>query len=212
VRLLLQLTQAALLLAIAVLVGLRAAHAVHLGAPVLEQILEGRPPGSTARAALAWGTILGAAGAALVLAGDALVFAPRRGGRERAPDAPRWQWVLASLYGGITEEIYARLFVFSVFAWLVSRASPVGGALASWQLWLSNLVSAAVFGALHLPAARALYGLNALRVARVLVLNGIPSLLFGWLYWRHGLEASMVAHLCADLVLQGAGALRRGRR
>jgi membrane protease YdiL (CAAX protease family) len=38
-------------------------------------------------------------------------------------------------------------------------------------------------------------------IARALILNGIPGIAFGWLYWRRGLEAAMVAHFSADLVL-----------
>jgi membrane protease YdiL (CAAX protease family) len=33
------------------------------------------------------------------------------------------------------------------------------------------------------------------------VLNSLAGLVFGWLYWRRGLKAAMVAHFSADLVL-----------
>jgi len=38
-------------------------------------------------------------------------------------------------------------------------------------------------------------------IARAVILNGIPGVAFGWLYWQRGLEAAMVAHFSADLVL-----------
>jgi membrane protease YdiL (CAAX protease family) len=31
--------------------------------------------------------------------------------------------------------------------------------------------------------------------------NGLAGVVFGWLYWRRGLLAAMVAHLTFDLVL-----------
>jgi membrane protease YdiL (CAAX protease family) len=44
--------------------------------------------------------------------------------------------------------------------------------------------------------------INAAVILYLLSLNGIASLLFGYLFWRHGLESAMVAHFCADIVLQ----------
>ncbi len=38
-------------------------------------------------------------------------------------------------------------------------------------------------------------------VARAVVLNAIPAIGFGWLYWRGGLESAMVAHYTGDVVL-----------
>jgi membrane protease YdiL (CAAX protease family) len=36
-------------------------------------------------------------------------------------------------------------------------------------------------------------------VAMVLVGNSLPGMLFGWLFWRRGLEAAMIAHALAHL-------------
>jgi hypothetical protein len=33
------------------------------------------------------------------------------------------------------------------------------------------------------------------------VLNGIGGIVFGWLYWRNGLESAMTAHFSADIVV-----------
>lgn len=43
--------------------------------------------------------------------------------------------------------------------------------------------------------------LTSIVVVRALVLNGIAGLLFGWLYWRRGLEAAVIAHFATDIVL-----------
>ena len=37
--------------------------------------------------------------------------------------------------------------------------------------------------------------------------NFIPGMLFGWLYWRRGLEAAMIAHALAHLLSTAALAL-----
>jgi hypothetical protein len=42
-------------------------------------------------------------------------------------------------------------------------------------------------------------------VVRALVLNGIAGIIFGYLYWKHGLEAAMIGHMSAHLVMQIPG-------
>jgi membrane protease YdiL (CAAX protease family) len=32
----------------------------------------------------------------------------------------------------------------------------------------------------------------------------VAGIVFGWLYWRRGLEMAMLGHFCADLVLHVA--------
>jgi hypothetical protein len=37
-------------------------------------------------------------------------------------------------------------------------------------------------------------------LVRGVLLNGIYGTLFGYLYWKRGLESSMISHLTADLL------------
>jgi len=59
------------------------------------------------------------------------------------------------------------------------------------------------FGLGHLPATAAIMPLPPELVARALVLNGIPGLVFGVLYRGNGLESAMLAHFSTDIVLHG---------
>jgi membrane protease YdiL (CAAX protease family) len=68
-------------------------------------------------------------------------------------------------------------------------------------MWIAIALTALLFGALHLPIMAQLTPLTSIVVTRVLLLNGFPGVLFGWLYWRKGLEAAMVAHFSADIIL-----------
>ena len=43
--------------------------------------------------------------------------------------------------------------------------------------------------------------LTPLVITRAILLNGIGGVVFGWLYWKRGLEAAMIAHFSADIVL-----------
>jgi hypothetical protein len=47
--------------------------------------------------------------------------------------------------------------------------------------------------------------LTTMLVVRALVLNGIAGIIFGYLYWKHGLEAAMIGHMSAHLVMQIPG-------
>src|SRR2546426_886535 len=144
------------------------------------------------------GAGLGVAASALVIVLELVIFRPlipELAALGVATPA-RWQGLLASVYGGISEELLTRLFLVSVFAWLLSRV--LRGALVFWS---AIVLAAVLFGLGHLPATAALLPLTPAVVARAGILNGIAGGVFGWLFWRRGLEAAMVAHFCADLVL-----------
>jgi drug/metabolite transporter (DMT)-like permease len=70
--------------------------------------------------------------------------------------------------------------------------------------WGANLLIALGFGLTHVAQARSLHGLTASYVAFILLLNGVASLAFGWVYFRQGLPAAIIAHTFTDLVLQMA--------
>ncbi len=114
---------------------------------------------------------------------------------------PAWSGLLASVGAGVTEEIVFRLGLMTFLVWMgardVKRFPP-----PAWVVWASNLLAALLFGAAHLPQAALFYGFSAPIAAYTLLLNAIPGVIFGWLYWRRGLVASMVAHGVADVVLK----------
>jgi membrane protease YdiL (CAAX protease family) len=69
------------------------------------------------------------------------------------------------------------------------------------------VLAALLLGAAHLPMAAALAPLTTVVIVRTMLLNSIGGLVFGWLYWRQGLLAAMVAHFSADVVLHVIGAM-----
>jgi membrane protease YdiL (CAAX protease family) len=197
---------------IAVVAGLAAARRVGLHAPVTAALSRGEPVGPLLRSFLgpAVGTGL-VFGAAVVLLDDQFfnLRVPELRALNQAAMAHHslWKAALACLYGGFTEELLVRLFLMSVVALgLVHLGRVLGGGKVGPQgrwsaLLAANVIAAVLFGLLHLPATAALVKLTPLLVLRAVVQNGLVGLACGFLFMRRGLEAAMVGHLTADLVL-----------
>lgn len=178
---------------------------VGLGAPLLRGWLSGNPEAPRRfRGSLPLATCAGAAVGAVILLLERVVFAPLLPEALRTISPPAWQGFLASFYGGINEELLTRLGMMTLLVWVGARLTrkeqPGPGVV-----WTANVLAALLFGAGHLPAVAALAPLTTVVVARTLLLNGIAGVLFGWLYWRRGLLAAMVAHFSADIVLHVVG-------
>lgn len=74
--------------------------------------------------------------------------------------------------------------------------------------WAAIVLSAVAFGIGHLPAATAIYGgLTGDVVTFIVGANAVAGVGFGWLYWRHSLEAAMIAHGLAHVVAVAAWTL-----
>lgn len=109
---------------------------------------------------------------------------------------PTVSYILASVtYGAVIEEVMLRLFMMSLTAWLLHKVfEQKKTEVSTAVLVVSNLLSAALFAAGHLPATLTLLGSSPLIIFRCFLLNGGLGLLFGWLYRKHGLHYAMVAH------------------
>jgi hypothetical protein len=100
------------------------------------------------------------------------------------------------------EQSTGELILMTFLVWLGTRMAR-WTTPASAIVWMANVPAAILFGALHLPQAFVLVGINTTLVAFTLLGNGVPGAVFGWLYWRRGLVATMVSHFAADLLLKG---------
>lgn len=205
---LLQVVQGFVLMAVATGLGLLIAHHIGLGAPLLEGLLAGKSVMTQAQAAIAPALILGAVSATVLLLLEITVFWPRlpQAMRTSFPIPALWKRFLACFYGGIDEELLCRLFLLSLLAWLIGLVWHVpDGKPAPGALWLANILAAVIFGLGHLPTTAALVRLNPLLIVRAILLNGIVGVAFGYLFWQYGLEAAMLAHFTADIVLHIVG-------
>ena len=199
------LAQSALLVALAVWAGVALAPEVGLRAPAFEAAVTARPIAPALRPQLLpglsrrrpWRDALFAIGA----------YAPAALAEVQQRFNP--SLLARVLYGGITEELLLRWGLMTVLVWLAWRfLQRRRGAPRTVYIWLAIVVSALLFGAGHLPAAAVLVGeLTGDIVLFVVGVNTAFGVLFGYLFWRYGLEAAMIAHGTTHVVSYIAGLL-----
>ena len=187
--------------------GLLLARKVGIEMPVLRRWLYSEqtqlPAGSV------WVSILsGVVIAALIVLAFYSFFAPRIPDWPVGAEAalPIWKRFLACFYGAINEELLARLFLLSLLLWLARKiAREKSPAASGLVFWIANVIVAVLFSLGHLPAAKLLMQITPLVITAILCTNGAASLVFGYLCWKRGLEAAILAHFSADVVLHVIG-------
>ncbi|HVF70278.1 MAG TPA: hypothetical protein VM940_01605 [Chthoniobacterales bacterium] len=119
---------------------------------------------------------------------------------------PIWKRFLICFYGAINIEIVMRLFLLSLVIWLfkkVTRSSASSPAAA--MFWTANIIVALIYGAAHLSAAKTLMPLTPIVLTAVLLPTGLAALVFGYLTWKRGFEAAMLAHFASDFIAHVVG-------
>ena len=202
-----QLMQNVLLFAAFISLGLLLARRVGIELPLLNRWLYDRSTPST-KDSVRMPLLAGVALATFFLVLFYAFFLPRVPEWPIGVEAamPIWKRVLACLYGGINEEIVARLFAMSLILWLLRKVarerSPQAGPVI---FWIANLIISGLFAAGHIPAAKVFLPITPLVLAAIFSINGGLSLAFGYLCWKRGLETAMLAHFSCDFTLHVIG-------
>jgi membrane protease YdiL (CAAX protease family) len=105
------------------------------------------------------------------------------------------------LYGGITEEIMLRWGLMSFVAWVGLRLFYQSrSSVPATPYVVAIVVTALLFGAGHLPVLYAYVDDVTLPLVTYVVgINTLFGIVAGFLYWKYGLEASIMAHSTAHL-------------
>lgn len=136
---------------------------------------------------------LGIAAAIVVATIDQVFFGGETAARTPALDAhptPAAR-VLITFVGGFLEEVYFRVLfatAVAIVAWSALRRLADERGVAAAQ-WTGTIAAMAFVGVWHTwmmadPAAD----------ARVLAINSVGNLLYGWTYWRRGVELAVLTH------------------
>jgi hypothetical protein len=142
--------------------------------------------------------------AGLVVAGtvillDSLLFAGASLPRIRSlAEEPFWFRLAIVIYSPLAEELVYRFIIMALLAWVayVLLFRVYHDALPP-ALWTGILGAATLFGLAHVGNAP-----NAPHpFLRAITLNGLAGIVFGWLYWKRGFEAAVLAHFTADALI-----------
>jgi hypothetical protein len=202
---LLSTIQTSILLSVAVFVGVALASRVGLSSPAAEAAAGRGNIASALKPQIAPGLTGGLAGGVAIISSWLLwkPFLPV----EFVTRAERLNKSLPFptrlLYGGIIEELLLRWGVMTLLVWLAWRLLQKGqGKPHTLFFVIAILISSVVFGLGHLPLASAL-GVNftVAIVSYVVVANSVFGLIAGYLYWKKGLEAAVIAHMLTHVIL-----------
>lgn len=215
--------QPAVLTTLAVVVGMWLSPKVGLHAPAAEAASRGEAFLPKLKPQLLPGVLAGIA-TGLALVGTWVVAKPFFSAEfiSRAEEFNRFMpHITRFLYGGFTEEILLRWGIMTFLVWGSWRVLPPlrqrkplppllgreGSQDKPGPVYFVGAIflSALIFGAGHLPIASMLAGgLTVPIVAYVVTGNSIFGIVAGFLYWRHGLESAIIAHIMAHVVLISA--------
>jgi len=188
-----------ILLTIAVVVGSLLYRRTELGVPLIHAILEKKFDSRILKAQLKWAVILGiptglflyyfSEGAAKIYSAEFSELSS-----EFTPSIP-----MKILYGGITEEIQLRFGLMTLFVWLLLLATK---RLNNFVFWTGIILSSLLFGAGHLGVLfQSIDSPSAGMILYVILGNSVAGIAFGWLYWKKGLESSMMAHILTHVTM-----------
>ncbi len=195
---LLSLINPIILLMVTVIIGALLYDKVNFKLPIIENLINRNKPGDTS-GILKFG-IIGGVVSGILITITAVLFNPilpiefiEIGEKFKPPLVTRF------LYGGLTEEILIRFGVMTFFVWLLFK---ILGELNATVYWVGILVSAIIFGFGHLPIVYTLIGTPTTELLFYIIFgNAVGGIVFGWLYWKKGLEAAMIGHISAHIIM-----------
>jgi membrane protease YdiL (CAAX protease family) len=191
-------------------IGLLVARKIGLGAPYLESWLDGAPRPAGPLSSIFWPALFWATVTAIIAFGIDAFFRFALRVTTPAPEIHAriavswWRTGLASLWAPWAEEIFDRLFLLSLLAWLGMTLFRVGDkGRGRWiALWIANLATALFFGWYHISNEELFVHPVPFIVALRTVLIIFPAgLAFGWIYIRRGLEAAILSHFFIDVIV-----------
>ncbi len=203
---LLSLTQPAVILFIAILVGVALAPKVGLSSPVAEAAAGGGQLSSAFKLQIIPGLVGGLAGGVAVVLTALLwksFFLPPEVIGRIAELTKILPLPTRLLYGGITEELLLRWGLMTLLVWAAWRLFQKEQNKPKPAYFVSAiLISSVVFGIGHLPIALLLVPqATAALIVFVVAANSLFGLIAGYLYWKKGLESAIIAHMLAHVVM-----------
>ncbi len=101
------------------------------------------------------------------------------------------------LYGGITEELLIRFGIMSFIVWSIYKVFKTKNNIIYWT---GIIISSIIFGFGHFGIILNLIPKpSILLLSYILLANSIGGIVFGYVYWKKGLESSMISHIFSHI-------------
>ncbi|WP_149304951.1 CPBP family intramembrane glutamic endopeptidase [Pareuzebyella sediminis] len=196
---LLTLINPTILLVILVVIGTILYQKVNLKVPIIEKLIGIRKESIKTTSILKYG-LVGGILSGILLSLVSFVFNPIVPA-EFLELRESLQPTLAArfLYGGLTEEIVMRFGLMTLIIWLCSK---IFKGTKPFVFWIGIVLSAILFAFGHFPIAyQAVDHPTTGLLAYILIGNSLGGIIFGWLYWKKGLESAFIAHIFAHIIM-----------
>jgi|SRR5699024_2525264 len=102
------------------------------------------------------------------------------------------------LYNGLGQEMLLRWGVMTTIIYVLSAK---GQDLNRWVYIIGIIFTAVLYAFSQYNTGFTVEGFNAILVLRVLLLNGLDGILFGWLYYKFHFEAAALSHVLMNLLI-----------
>ncbi len=100
----------------------------------------------------------------------------------------------------IIEEIHFRLFLMTALVWLITKLLRApAGKLGAGGWWTAIAIQGLMFGAIHAATGEGTLWWEPRAVQMLFEPRIVAGIVLGYVYWRWGLETSILAHVIADL-------------
>ena len=142
-------------------------------------------------------------GALLLFPGDKLIFGSFNEwvNNQYTTNPTIYKIIGGLLVGGIIEEVMMRLFLMSLFILIISKIFYKNKKEIPLKVYIiSNILSALLFAAGHLPSTATMTTITPIIVIRCFLFNGGLGLCFGYLYRKYNIRYAMISHGFTHLI------------
>lgn len=149
---------------------------------------------------LLYGVLAGIASTILWLIADFKLVRPKmdidtlRHAEKMRMELGFWTRVIGA---GTVEEIMFRWGLFSIMLWGLSFLT---GGVTFTSLWVTILLNGVIFGLAHVPGYRVQGSSNKAIYMAAIFGNLWVTLFIGWLFWKYGLTAAIIAHMMFHVI------------
>lgn len=188
-----------ILLVISIVVGIALSEKVKLGSPTLASALKIKKSKikflDQIKSALPLGFLAG-----ILILLNAFIFNSIIPSEfEQLSSQIKLTYLARFLYGGFTEELLLRFGFMTLVTWVIYKATKK---LDNKTYWSAIIAASLLFAVGHLPVAFAsIQNPSITLLSYILIGNSLAGIIFGWLYWKKGLEAAFIAHIATHITM-----------